>query len=397
MSETSEPPPTSAAPASTAPEASSKEAPPRRASTPASVTTSPRTLAVPRTPAAPAAPPPSAGNAVAARRTRRTSGLALLLLLLCLAALASVLVGARALTPETVWLALTSTAGAEADIIVNEIRLPRTALGLLAGISLGLGGALMQGHTRNPLGDPSILGVTFGAALAVVLGILLLGVTTLQTQAWFAFAGAAAAAVAVYAIGSVPGRGPTPITLALAGTAVSWMCYSLVSGLVLLDESTMESFRFWRVGSLVGRDPSILVPMAPVVAVGAVLALANARALNALALGEDTARALGFRIGRARVVGLLAITLLTGVTVAACGPIAFVGLIVPHLARGVVGADYRWLLPYSALMGATLLLAADVLGRFLAPPGELQVGVVLALLGAPFFVHIVRRRRLLSL
>ncbi|WP_159945213.1 MULTISPECIES: iron ABC transporter permease [unclassified Nocardiopsis] len=339
----------------------------------------------------------AAGDAVAARRRRRISGLFLLLALLCLATAASVLVGARALTPGTVWLALTGTAGSEADIIVHQIRLPRTALGLLAGISLGLGGALMQGHTRNPLGDPSILGVTFGAALAVVLGILLFGVTTLYTQAWFAFAGAAAATVLVYAIGSVPGRGPTPITLALAGTAVSWLAYSLVSGLVLLDQTTMENFRFWRVGSLVGRDPSVLAPMVAVVAAGTLMALANARALNALALGEDTARALGFRIGRARTTGLVAITLLTGVTVAACGPIAFVGLIVPHIARGVVGADYRWLLPYSALMGASLLLLADVLGRFLAPPGELQVGVVLALIGAPFFVHIVRRRRLLAL
>ncbi|WP_150237754.1 FecCD family ABC transporter permease [Nocardiopsis quinghaiensis] len=354
------------------------------------------TTGPPRTPTAPA-PTTTAGGAVAARRARRISGLGLMLLLLCLAVLASVLVGARGLSPGTVWLALTSTAGGEADIIVNEIRLPRTALGLLAGISLGLGGALMQGHTRNPLGDPSILGVTFGAALAVVLGIMLLDTTTLYTQAWFAFAGAAVAVVLVYAIGSVPGRGPTPITLALAGTAVSWMAYSLTSGLVLLDQSTMEDFRFWRVGSLVGRDPAILGPMLPVVVLGAVLALTNTRALNALALGEDTARALGFRIGRARVTGLLAITLLTGVTVAACGPIAFVGLIVPHLARGIVGADYRWLLPYSALMGAALLLTADVLGRFLAPPGELQVGVVLAILGAPFFIHIVRRRRLLSL
>ncbi|MBR8740868.1 iron ABC transporter permease [Nocardiopsis sp. MG754419] len=310
---------------------------------------------------------------------------------------ASVLVGARTLDPGAVWLALTSTAGAEADVIVNEIRVPRTVLGLAAGVSLGLGGALMQGHTRNPLGDPSILGVTFGAALFVVLGIALFGVTALHAQAWFAFAGASVAVVLVYAVAAVPGRGPTPVTLALAGTAVSWLAYSVTSGLVLLDQSTMENFRFWRVGSLVGRDPSIIPQMLPVVAVGTVLALANARALNALALGEDTARALGYRVGRERVVGLVAITLLTGITVAACGPIAFVGLIVPHLARGIVGADHRLLLPYSALMGAVLLLTADVLGRFLAPPGELQVGVVLALVGAPFFLHVVRRRKLFTL
>lgn len=348
-------------------------------------------------PPAPQAIAGTAGTAVAARRTRRLVGLAVLVLLLGAASLGSVLIGARALSPDTVWQALTATAGAEADIIVNDIRLPRTALGVMAGVSLGLAGALMQGHTRNPLGDPSILGVTFGAALAVVLGIAFLDITALYTQAWLAFAGAGVAVVVVYLIGSVPGRGPTPVTLALAGTAVSWLAYSVVSGLVLLDRSTMDDFRFWRVGSLVGRDPEILVPMLVVVAAGAVLGLANAGALNALALGEDTARALGHRVGRARVVGLTAITLLTGVTVAACGPIAFVGLIVPHLARGIVGADHRWLLPYSALMGAILLLAADVLGRFLAPPGELQVGIVLALVGAPFFIYIVRRRRLLAL
>ncbi|MDE3725268.1 iron ABC transporter permease [Nocardiopsis sp. N85] len=344
-----------------------------------------------------AAPIATAGATVAARRTRRLAGLLLLVLLLGAAALASVLIGARGLTPDIVWRALTDTAGAEADIIVRDIRLPRTALGVLAGISLGMAGALMQGHTRNPLGDPSILGVTFGAALAVVVGIAFFDLTAVHVQTWLAFAGAGVAVVVVYLIGSVPGRGPTPLTLALAGTAVSWLAYSLTSGLVLLDRSTMDDFRFWRVGSLIGRDPEILGPMLPVVIVGVVLGLANAGALNALALGEDTARALGHRVGRARVVGLTAITLLTGVTVAACGPIAFVGLIVPHLARGLVGADHRWLLPYSALMGAVLLLAADVLGRFLAPPGELQVGVVLALVGAPFFIHIVRRRRLLSL
>jgi iron complex transport system permease protein len=332
-----------------------------------------------------------------ARRARRIAGLAVLVLMLGLAVLASVMVGARALSPDTVWRALTATAGGEADIIVHEIRLPRTALGVLAGVSLGLGGALMQGHTRNPLGDPSILGVTFGAALAVVLGIALAGVTGVQAQFALAFGGATLAAVIVYAIGSVPGRGPTPITLALAGTAVSWLCYSLVSGLVLLDQATMDDFRFWRVGSLVGRDPDIVPQLLPFVVAGTFLALTNASALNALALGEDTARALGHRVGRARVAGLLAVTLLTGATVAACGPIAFVGLIVPHVARGVVGADHRWLLPYSALMGAVLLLSADVLGRFLAPPGELQVGVVLALLGAPFFIYVVRRRRLLAL
>ncbi|MEV2275411.1 iron ABC transporter permease [Nocardiopsis sp. NPDC049922] len=363
--------------------------------TPGAATVGPVTTA--GSPATPGADDPPRTGVIGARRARRLAGLGLLVAVLALAALSSVLIGARTLDPGTVWQALSHAAGDEANIIVNEIRLPRTALGLLAGISLGLGGALMQGHTRNPLGDPSILGVTFGAAFAVVLGIYFLGISDLRTQSWLAFGGAGIAVVVVYLIGSVPGRGPTPITLALAGTAVSWLMYSLVSGVVLLDQATMDNFRFWRVGSLTGRDPSVIPQMIPFVVVGVVLALVNARALNALALGEDTARALGFRVGWARVTGLVAITLLTGVTVAACGPIAFVGLIVPHLARAVVGSDHRWLLPYSALLGAILLMAADVLGRFLAPPGELQVGVVLALLGAPFFIYVVRRRRLLTL
>ncbi|PRY02166.1 FecCD family ABC transporter permease [Allonocardiopsis opalescens] len=351
------------------------------------------TTATPPAAAAVAAGPPETG----ARRRRRAVGLLVLLAALAAAVVASVTVGTNPLSPGTVWQALTSTAGPEADVIVHEIRLPRTLLGLLAGAALGLAGTLMQGHTRNPLGDPGLLGVTHGAALAVVLCIALLGVTDLLGLAWFGFAGAALAAVAVYLVGSTRGRGPTPLSLALAGTAVSWLTYSLVSAIVLMDQQTMESFRFWRVGSLVGRDPAILPQMLPFLLVGVVLALANGPALNALALGDDVARSLGHRVGRARVVGLLAITLLTGVTVGACGPIAFVGLIVPHLARGITGADYRWLLPYSALLGAALLVAADVIGRVVAPPGELQVGIVLAIIGAPFFIALVRRRRLVRL
>jgi iron complex transport system permease protein len=251
----------------------------------------------------------------------------------------------------------------------------------------------MQGHTRNPLGDPGLLGVTAGASLAVVLAISLLGVSTPAGYVWFAFAGALAGTVLVYAIGSAGPGGATPVTLALAGAALSALLYALVRALLVGDSQTLDSFRFWVVGALAGRGADVAWQVAPFIVAGVVLAMTNAPALNLLGLGEDVARGLGQRIWPARVVGLSAITLLCGAATAACGPIAFVGLVVPHVVRAVTGPDHRWLIPGSGLLGAVLLLTADVVGRVVARPGELQAGIVLALLGSPFFIALVRRRR----
>jgi ABC-type Fe3+-siderophore transport system permease subunit len=328
----------------------------------------------------------------------RLTGLLLLLLLVVVAVGASLAIGTRSIGLGEVWRALLDPSlGTEEAAIVRGLRAPRTAIGLLAGLALGTAGALMQGHTRNPLGDPGLLGVTAGASLAVVLAISVLGVGTPAGYVWFAFAGALAGTVLVFAIGSVGRGGGTPVTLALAGAALSALLFAVVRTILVSDQQTLDSFRFWVVGSLAGRGADVAWQVAPFVAVGLVLATVNAPALNLLSLGDDVARGLGQRIWPARAVGLAAITLLGGAATAACGPIAFVGLVVPHVVRAVTGPDHRWLIPCSGLLGAVLLLGADVVGRVVARPGELQVGIVLALIGAPFFIALVRRRGTVTL
>nr|WP_055505116.1 iron ABC transporter permease [Nonomuraea pusilla] len=335
-------------------------------------------------------------------RARRLSLLAVLLAALLLAAALSITVGAKPVPLADAWHALTAPTGTDNDIVIRSLRVPRTALGVLAGIALGVAGALMQGHTRNPLADPGLLGVTQGAAFAMVTSIVVFGASNLLGYIWLGLAGALAASVAVFALGSVRGGpggraagggGPTPVTLALAGTAVSALLYALTSAVVLLDEHAMDVFRFWQSGSIAARGGAVVWQVLPFVLAGLALAAANAPGLNALSLGEDVARGLGQNIAMTRAVGVAAVTLLSGAAVAACGSLSFVGLVVPHLARPLSGTDHRWLLPYSGLIGAALLLLADVIGRVVAPPGELEVGVVLALIGAPFFVLLVRRRK----
>ncbi|MGY1618959.1 FecCD family ABC transporter permease [Geodermatophilus sp. SYSU D00691] len=341
--------------------------------------------------------PAGAGTAPRGGTPRRLGLLLVLAALVVVAAALSIAVGTRAIGLPEVWRALTdpSWTGEEA-VIVRELRLPRTLLGLLVGAALGAAGALMQGHTRNPLGDPGLLGITAGASLAVVLAIFLLGVRTPAGYVWFAFAGALLGTVLVFAIGSVGRGGPTPVTLALAGAALSALLFALIRGILVSDEQTLDSYRFWVVGALAGRDASVAWQVAPFLLAGLVLAVANAPALNLLGLGEDVARGLGQRIWLARAVGLLAITLLAGAATAACGPIGFLGLMTPHIARAFTGPDNRWLVPCSALLGAALMLLADVLGRVVVRPAELQVGIVLAVVGAPFFIALIRRRTLVS-
>lgn len=343
---------------------------------------------------APAAATPRPGRRHPGNRRRRLLGLVVLAAALAAFALVSLAVGSNPLPLDLVWSALVSPADTEADIIVRQLRLPRTVVALVAGGALGLAGALMQGHTRNALADPGLLGVSAGAALAVVVAAYVLGVDEPSAYVWFAFAGALVATAIVLVFGSARDN---PATLALAGAAVTALLGAFTSAIVLLDVETLEAYRFWAVGSVAGRDLQALTPMVPFLLVGAVLAVANGPALNTLALGEDVARALGQHVGRARLVGIAAVTLLTGSTVALCGPIGFVGLIVPHAARAVTGPDHRWLLPYSAVAGAAVLLAADVVGRVVVRPAELQAGIVLALVGAPFFVALIRRRRTAAL
>lgn len=348
-------------------------------------------------PPPPGQPPATVSASPGTLRTRRLLVVAGLVVLVALVALASLAAGAKPIPIDQVWNAIWSPTGTENDIVVRSLRAPRTVLGIGVGIALGLAGALMQGHTRNPLADPGILGVEAGAAFFVVLGIYALGVTSLFGYVWFAFAGAFAASVLVFVLGSLGRGGPTPVTLALAGVAVSFLLYALIQAMLLADLATLDAYRFWVVGSLAGRDAGVAAQVAPFLLAGLLLAVLNAPGLNLLALGDDVARALGQRVAVTRGTGLVAITLLTGSAVAACGPIAFVGLVVPHVARALTGPDHRWLLPAAGLAGAVLLLAADVVGRVVVRPGELQVGIVLALVGAPFFIALVRRRRLVTL
>jgi iron complex transport system permease protein len=328
----------------------------------------------------------------------RGAGLAVAAVALVLVAFASVAYGSKPMSLGTVWDALWSyDASSEDHLIVRSLRIPRTVIGLAVGAALGLAGAVMQGVTRNPLADPGILGIEAGASLAVVVGIHAFGLGSLTGYVWFAFAGAGVASVLVYGLGSLGRGGATPVKLALAGAALASLLTSFTSAILLLDVATLDQFRFWVVGSLAGRDGTIAARVLPFVAVGIVLALASARALNALALGEDVARSLGQRVQVARAVAALAVVVLCGAAVAAAGPIAFVGLTVPHVARAICGPDHRWLLPWSLVLAPLLLLGADVLGRLVVRPGELQVGIVTAVVGAPFFIALVRRRKLAEL
>ncbi|SCL71072.1 iron complex transport system permease protein [Micromonospora peucetia] len=327
------------------------------------------------------------------RRSRaalRAAGLAASVLLLAAVAVLSIAVGAKQLPLADVWPGLLDPGAAE-YAVVHRMRLPRTLLGLLAGAALGVAGAVMQALTRNPLADPGLLGINAGASAAVASGALLFGVGGVGGQVWFALLGAAVVTAAVYAVGG--GRGATPARLALAGAALNATLYSYVSAVMLMDTASLERLRFWTVGSLASAEPSTVRTVAPFMAAGLLVALAVARPLNAMALGDDAARALGARPALVRGAVILAITLLCGAATAACGPIVFVGLLVPHLVRALTGPDLRWLLPYCAVLAPVLLLGADVLGRVLSRPGELQVGLVTAVAGGPLFLWLVLRGR----
>jgi iron complex transport system permease protein len=332
------------------------------------------------------------------RAAALTTGLVVVAAALAGAALLSLTVGAQHVPFGTVLEVLVHPDDAVRDsLIITEVRIPRTLVGLLAGFALGLAGAIIQAVTRNPLADPGILGVNAGAGLFVVIGISVFGVTTLTGYVWFGFAGAALAAVVVYVVGSLGRGGATPVKLAIAGTALTAALLSFTTAVLVTDMQTYDQFRFWQVGSLAGRGLDIAQQGAPFLLVGVVIALASARLLNALALGDDVATALGQNVAVARLVAAAAVVILCGTATAMAGPLVFVGLVVPHVARLITGPDHRWLLPYAMLLAPLLLLLADVLGRVIARPGEVQVGVLTAIIGAPVFVALARRRRLAEL
>jgi len=357
-----------------------------------------------------APPHPTSAPSLAAARTvvgaakRRASRpvavvlpvVAVLLVALCLA---SLVVGSRAVPLGEVAAALAGQAGVDPRIeaIIWSVRVPRTAAGLLVGAALGLSGALMQGLTRNPLADPGLLGVSAGAAFAIVVAVGVFGAPAAPAGlVWYAFAGALGGAAAVHLLGGF-GRGATAVRTALAGVAVTFLLGSFTSALVLRSPDALDRFRFWAAGSLAGPDPATLWRVLPLVVVAGALALSSAGALNSLALGDDVAAAHGHRLGLVRLRATVAITMLTGVAVALAGPIVFLGLAAPHLARLITGPDQRRILALTLLAAPCLLLAADILGRVVARPEEVQAGIVMAFLGGPLFVALARRQRLAEL
>ncbi|ATE56115.1 FecCD family ABC transporter permease [Actinosynnema pretiosum] len=331
------------------------------------------------------------------RSVVRSLGLLLALAALALVVALSLWVGTKSIPFTQTWSLLQADDGSGDAAIIRDVRVPRAALGLLAGVSLGLSGALMQALTRNPLADPGLLGVNMGAAAAIVTAIAFLGITSASGYLWFSLAGAAVSAVAVYVLGAT-GRGTvTPDRLVLSGAALTAVLYAYTSAVLLLNAQTFQSFRFWNVGSLAGRTAETVWQIAPLVVAGVLTALLLGRSLNALALGESTGRALGASPTRTRALGVVAITLMAGAATAAAGPISFLGLTVPHIARAAAGTDQRWVLAYSAVLSPVLLLGADVVGRVVIAPQEVEVGIVTALLGAPVFIALCRRRKLAQL
>ena len=318
---------------------------------------------------------------------------ALFVLALAVVAVLSVTFGARDVAPADIWAGLTGSTDTTSAAAVSK-RVPRTILAMLVGAALAVAGAVLQGATRNPLADPQILGINGGAALAIVTGIAFFGLNSASGYIWVGMIGAAGAALFVYAVGSLGRGGPTPLRLALAGAVSAVAFSSLLSAILLPRINVMSVFRFWQVGGVGGATPETILQVLPFLLVGLVVCLASASSLNTLALGDELAAGLGARVRTARVTASAGAVILCGAATAVAGPIGFVGLVVPHICRLLVGVDHRWLLPVSAAGGAILLTVSDIVGRIIARPEEIEVGIVTALIGAPFFIALVRRQRM---
>jgi len=327
---------------------------------------------------------------------RRVLWIIVLIAALVIVGVLSVTFGARDVAPGDVWAGLTGATDTTSAAAVAK-RVPRTILAMLVGAALAVAGTVLQGATRNPLADPQILGINGGASLAIVTGIAFFGLGTASGYIWVGMLGAAGAAVLVYGIGSLGRGGATPLRLALAGAVTAVAFSSLISAILLPRIDVMSVFRFWQVGGVGGATPETVLQVLPFLLVGLAVCLASASPLNTLALGDELAAGLGSRVRTARLVSSAGAVILCGSATAVAGPIGFVGLIVPHICRLLVGVDHRWLLPVSAAGGAILLTASDIVGRVIARPAEIEVGIVTALIGAPFFIALVRRQRMRAL
>ncbi|MFF5988832.1 FecCD family ABC transporter permease [Prauserella flavalba] len=328
-----------------------------------------------------------------ARSAHLTTGLLVAVALLLVCVVLSLLTGSQPVAIGEVLRVLFADDRSEPAIIVHDLRMPRTVVGICVGIALGLAGALMQSLTRNPIADPGVLGINAGAAFGVLVAIVGLGIGDFTGYVWFAFLGATLSTTLVYLIGSRGNDSGAPVRLALAGTAVGAALVSAAEAMVFLDPKAFDEYRFWIVGDIAKPELSVVGELLPFLLVGALVALSLGPRLNAIALGDELGTALGVGLPRTRLLAGFSVLLLAGLATAVAGPIGFVGLAAPHLARAVTGPDQRWVLPYAAVLGAVMVLLADVAGRVVLPSGELRVSILTAIVGAPFFVVLVGRRR----
>ncbi|MBI4781625.1 MAG: iron ABC transporter permease [Oscillatoriophycideae cyanobacterium NC_groundwater_1537_Pr4_S-0.65um_50_18] len=317
-------------------------------------------------------------------------GMGVLVLIGCL--LISVILGAADIDLGIVWRSLTAFDGSTSHLIITTVRLPRVLITVAVGAALAVAGALMQGLTRNALAEPGILGISAGAALAVVVATFLFGMLPIQIYTWVAFAGGAIAAAVTYTLGSVGRSGMTPLKLILAGAVLTYLLSALTTGILILNQRTLDEIRFWLAGSVAGRDLNVLLQVLPYIVIGLIVAFSLGKQITALTLGEEVAQGLGLKTGWVKAIASLVVILLAGSAVALAGPIGFIGLVIPHMVRFWVGADYRWILPYAAVWGAILLSIADLAARLIIKPQELPVGIMMALVGAPFFIYLARSK-----
>jgi iron complex transport system permease protein len=313
----------------------------------------------------------------------------ILILVLCIGM--SIVYGYTDTSWKTALEAFTNPTQSTEHLVLQTIRLPRALIAAAVGASLAISGVLMQTLTKNPLASPGIFGINAGGGFMVVLAVTLFGVSDLQTFTWLSFFGAAIAAFGVFAISAAGNNGLTPMKMTLAGAAITAMFSSFTQGLLVLDESALEQVLFWLAGSVQGRSLDILSGVFPYILIGWTGALILAGKMNILAMGEDVAKGLGLKTNLIKFLALLIVVLLAGGSVAIAGPIGFIGIVIPHLARKVIGVDHKWLIPYAGLLGAILLLTADIAARYIIMPQEVPVGVMTAVIGAPFFVYVARK------
>jgi iron complex transport system permease protein len=311
----------------------------------------------------------------------------LLLLLMCM----SIVYGYTDTSWKTAIETFTNYNASNEHIVIQSIRLPRALIAAAVGASLAIAGTLMQTLTKNPLASPGIFGINAGAGFAVVIAVSVFSIVSIQAFTWLAFLGAGVAAVSVYFIGSIGREGLTPMKLTLAGAAMSAMFSSFTQGLLVMDEAALEQVLFWLAGSVSGRKLESLTSVLPYLAIGWLGAILLATKMNVLAMGDDVAKGLGLNTGFVKIGVGIVVVLLAGGAVAVSGPIGFIGIVIPHITRSIVGIDHRWVIPFSALLGAILLLAADIAARYILMPQEIPVGIMTAIIGTPFFIYIARR------